>query len=66
MSYPICGNCLHAHSSHESHGNNFMYCATCSSLCELIDFKKNHKPTDIGIFSEMQGKREYSKYEVKY
>lgn len=54
--YPICGSCLHAHSSHEKVNDIFMYCANCQGVCEIIEFNKKHKSDKIAMYN-IQAKR---------
>jgi hypothetical protein len=58
MTYPICGKCLHAVSSHEPHNAKFMYCAICFKLCELEEFKEIHKPTELSKIMEISAKKQ--------
>lgn len=47
MTYTLCGKCLHALSSHEPHNGKYYYCACCFQLCEIEEFAKRHKPSNI-------------------
>lgn len=47
MTYPLCGNCLHAISSHEPHNGKYMYCACCFSLCDKDEFERKLRPSSI-------------------
>lgn len=65
FSYAICGDCLHSVSSHEKHNGKYMYCASCFKLCEIEEFNKVNKPTDMSKVIEIQVGREYSPYTPK-
>jgi len=56
--YPICGECLHAKSCHIEHNGHFMYCAVCFKVCELEDYNKENKPTDIQTIMEISAKKQ--------
>lgn len=59
ISYPICGNCLHAKSSHEvfNHSNQYMYCGACFNLCPTNEFNFEHKPSSPEIIYTLSSKR---------
>lgn len=48
--YPkLCGSCLHSitsHTEYNGHGQ-FMYCGACQKLCDNIDYRLKHKPSEI-------------------
>lgn len=58
MTYEICGECLHAVSSHEPHNGLFMYCGACFRLCDKDIFKQKHKPTDIQTVMEIGARKQ--------
>lgn len=42
MTYDLCGDCLHAKSSHTQIGDMY-HCACCNKLCEKIQYHTEHK-----------------------
>lgn len=60
----ICGKCLHDKQAHEhfNHNEKFMYCGICNNICDMEEFKTEHKPSDLGIISTIQAAREFSPY----
>ena len=41
----ICGNCLHAKSSHAEISKTLMYCPICFKSCDMTDFNMILKPS---------------------
>ena len=57
MTYPLCGNCLHAKSSHIRQ-NGLFYCSCCYKLCEQEEYELKHEPTNIKIVYEIGAKKQ--------
>lgn len=63
MTYPsICGKCLHSKTIHEEHNGHFMYCGSCLSLCDKLEFDIVHKSTSLNEVIKIQLGREHSPY----
>lgn len=61
MTYELCGDCLHARSSHSQVSETMMYCGSCQKSCDTDIFSLDHKPSGSivqdGVFMQLKVKK---------